>query len=61
MRNSADHREILLTVCKYLPENHSNHFVTKAIEALAEMQEIFYSQDSARSPQELLRYINTSF
>ena len=28
MRNSADHRESLLIVCKYLQENYPNHFVT---------------------------------
>ena len=61
MRNSTDHRESLVTVCKYLQENHPNHFVTKVIEPLAEMQEILYLQDSARSPQKILRYINTSF
>ena len=61
--NSADHRENLLTVCKYLQKNHPNHFVTVVIETLAEMQEIFYLQDSARFPQKVLRhqYINTSF
>ena len=61
VRNSADHRESLLVVCKYLQENHSNHFVTKVIETLAEMQEILYLQDSGRSPQNILRYINISF
>ena len=53
VRNSADHRESLLTVCKYLQENHPNHFVTVVIETLAEMQEILYLQDSARSPQNI--------
>ena len=61
VRNSADHRESLLTVCKYLQKNHPSHFVTVVIETLAEMQEIFYLQDSARFPQKILRYINTSF
>ena len=53
VRNSADHRESLLTVCKYLQENHPNHFVTVVIKTLAEMQEILYLQDSARSPQNI--------
>ena len=61
VRNSADHRESLLIVCKYLQENHQNHFVTKVIETLAEMQETLYLQDSAKSPQKILRYINISF
>ena len=61
VRNSADHRESLLIVCKYLQENHPNHFVTKVIETLAEMQEILYEQDSVGSPQKILQYINTSF
>ena len=48
-------------MCKYLQENHPSHFVTVVSETLAEMQEILYLQDSARSPQKILRYINTSF
>ena len=54
MQNSADHRESLLIVCKYLQENHPNHSVTKVIETLAEMQEILYLQDLPRSPQKIL-------
>ena len=61
VRDSGVHRESLLTVCKYLQKNCPNHFVTVVIETLAEMQEIFYLQDSARFPQKILRYINTSF
>ena len=53
VRNSADHRESLLTVCKHLHENHPNHFVTVVIETLTGMQEILYLQDSARSPQKI--------
>ena len=59
--NSANRRESLLTVCSYLQENHPDHFVTVVIETLAEMQNILYLHDSARSPQKILRYINTSF
>ena len=59
--NSADHRESLLTVCKYLQENHPDHTVTKVSETFTETQEILYLQDSARSPQKILWYINTSF
>ena len=59
--NSADHRESLHIVCKCLQDNHPNHFVTKVIETLAEIQDILYLQDSARSPQNILQYINTSF
>ena len=57
MQNSADHRESLLIVCKYLQENHPNHSVTKVIETLAEIQEILYLQDSPRSLQ---KFFDTS-
>ena len=54
VRNSADHEESLLTVCKYVPENHPNHFVNVVIETLAEMQEIFvltrFSKVSTKNP-----------
>ena len=61
IRDSADHREIFLIICKNFQENHPDHFTTKVIETLAEMQEILYLQDSARSPQKILQYIYKSF